>query len=226
MKRFLMVCALIAGFASVASADDKTAVPYYRHPVMTMSGGAMTWTARLPSDWSSTVPLEFQTALSRHLQSIMRKDLVVDASVKTKAGWHEVKIELAEVAGLTVFPKGIEVFKAEKSCDENTTFVIEASAAVIEKLKDAQSQERKALDAQMLKFAKFAHWVPLSATEYDSKTVVQIADDSGSSKTSIKFDVMLAPELIEEYRQQIGQASPKLKTKSQASLVSAQPSKI
>lgn len=189
-----MACLFGMVSAAAQAGDEGSVERYARHPSMTMSGGAMTWMAKLPSDQSSTIAMRFQTALAAHLQSVIHKDLVFEASVKVKPSATEVKIELAETAGPTVFPKGIEAFKVEKSCDSNTTISVEGSADLIAKLKDPQSTERKMLDVQLVKFAQFAHWLPL--VDAGSAVTVQIVP--GETKTSLTFDVMFAEGFIKQ----------------------------
>ncbi len=195
-----MACLFGVFAAAAQAADDYPAVPYYRSASMTAKGGAQTWTAKVAGDQSSTRAMEVQQALSRHLQAVMRKDLVLEASIKSKPdAVFEVKLELAETATPILFPKGIETFVVGKSCDYNTTMILTGTAEAIAKLKEKDSAERRMLDAKLVEFGQWAHWLPLKHMNRTEATVEIIEE----TKTSITFDVMFDPVLVQRQQKAI-----------------------
>ncbi len=209
LSKCMAVMTCLFGVASVVAqaTDDYPTVPYYRSAVMTVKGGAQTWKTQVDGKQSSTRAMEVQQALARHLQAVMKKDLVLDTSIKLKSdATFEVTLELAETAAPILFPKGIEVFSIGKSCDYNTAITFTGTPEAIAKLKEAKSDERKAAELQSLYFAQYAHWMPVMKMGGES-AVVEVVDET---KTSITFDVKFATQVIEQ-RQKAFQISLKAK---------------
>ena len=231
MKRFLMVCALIVGFASVATAQEFGSV--YRSATISQEGDQVVWSTMLSGDQSSDIASRAVTALTEFAHQAN------DGQHLVSAGWTQsapgkpygLKIVMSSAAQTKpVLPAMAKELTLVTNCAVNSHLQLKADPALVAKfktmdfiqigklmqaeekdLKDDGEKAMRQLCVRMTQLAAYAHSFPIDAA------AKQIAVKT-SKNDSIEFEVVFPQKYADEKKVQAATISQQIS--------SIQPSKI
>ncbi len=223
MKRFLMVCALLAGFVSVASAQDFGSV--YRSATIAQEGDQVVWSSALPGDQSSDIASRAVTGLTEFAHQANDGQHLVSAGWTQSApgkpyGLRVVMMSAAQTK--SVLPVMAKELALVTNCAVNSHLQLKADPALVVKfkamdfvqigklvqmdekdLKDESEKAMRQICIRMTQLAAYAHSFPIDAA------AKQIAVKT-SKTDSIEFEVVFPQKYADEKKAQAATISQQI----------------
>ena len=215
MKRFLMMCALLAGFASAANAQEFGSV--YRSATITQESDQVVWSSGLSGDQSSDIASRAVTALTEFAHQAN------DGQHLVSAGWtqsapgkpYAIKIVMASAAQTKlVLPAMAKELTLITNCAVNSQLQLKADLALVAKfkamefgqiaklvqteekdLKDDGEKAIRQLGIRMTQLAAYAHSFPADAV---AKQIVVKA----TKADVIDFEVVFSQKYADQKKAQ------------------------
>ena len=210
MKRFLMVCALLAGFASAATAQDFGTL--YRSAAISQEGDQICWTASLAGDQPSGMASAAVKALTEFAQEVNEGQHLMSAgwTQATMGKKYDIKIVMSASAQTKpVLAAGMQSIAVKANCAVNSHLEIKAVPALVEKLKamdevqiakllkiepkdaDADTKALQQTFVQMTRIAAYAHSFPAQA---QAKKIAFKRMVDGAMEFEVVFDQKLVDD--------------------------------
>lgn len=210
MKRFLMVCALLAGFASAATAQEFGSV--YRSATIAQEGDQVVWSSTLSGDQSSDIASRAVTALTEFAHQAN------DGQHLVSAGWAQsapgkpygLRVVMSSAAQTKpVLPAMAKELTLITNCAVNSHLQLKADPALVAKFKAmdsaqiiklVQSDEKDMKDdekamrqlcVRMTQLAAYAHSFPIGATAKQISVKTSKTDQ-------IEFEVVFLQKYADE----------------------------